>query len=194
MDIRNFDRILKDLCSYLNAGSAHIDVTFPYFMEKEAPVSHEKSMMEYRCKFSGSMTNDGDRDFYVTVEVPVTSVCPCSKEISSKGAHNQRSVVRVTFRSTRFIWIEDIIKIVEECASAPVYSLLKREDEKYLTELAYDRPRFVEDSVREVGKRLKANSNIYWFTVESENFESIHNHSAYAFIQYGKRTKGRRKT
>ena len=125
-------------------------------------------------------------DFYLGVTVPITTVCPCSKEISDFGAHNQRSIVTVHVRFKRFVWIEDIIHIIEECASSEVFSILKRPDEKLVTERAYTKPMFVEDVVREVASRLSLDSNITWFTVESENFESIHNHNAYAFIERGK--------
>ncbi|MBM4338560.1 MAG: GTP cyclohydrolase I FolE2 [Deltaproteobacteria bacterium] len=179
--IKNFSKILSEVKSKLRAKTAHLEVEFSYFIEKEAPVTRSKSLMEYVCRFTGS-SNDKD-DFYVGIVVPITTVCPCSKEISEFGAHNQRSVVTVNLRFKKFIWIEDIIRIVEECASCDLYSILKRPDEKFVTEKAYEKPMFVEDVVREVAKRLKKDRNITWFTVESENFESIHNHSAYAFVE-----------
>ncbi len=185
--MKNFSKILKEVKKRLKARSAHIEVEFPYFIEKEAPVTKSKSLMEYNCRFCGS--SNEIEDFYVGVVVPITTVCPCSKEISQFGAHNQRSIVTVNLRFKKFIWIEDIIQLVEECASCDLYSILKRPDEKYVTEKAYQNPMFVEDVVREIAKRLKKDPNITWFTVESENFESIHNHSAYAYVEYNRNNK-----
>ena len=181
ISIKNFSRILAEMKKSLRAKTAHLEVEFPYFIEKEAPVTKSKSLMEYVCRFCGS-SNDRE-DFYVGVLVPITTVCPCSKEISRAGAHNQRSMVTVHFRFKKFMWIEDIIELVEDCASCDLYSILKRPDEKFVTEKAYENPMFVEDVVREVAKRLRKDPNITWFTVESENFESIHNHSAYACVE-----------
>jgi GTP cyclohydrolase I len=181
--IKNLSKILSEVKKKLKAKTAHLEVEFPYFIEKEAPVTKSKSLMEYICRFSGS--SNEKEDFYVGIVVPITTVCPCSKEISQFGAHNQRSLVTVNLRFKKFIWIEDIIQLIEECASCDLYSILKRPDEKYVTEKAYENPMFVEDVVREIAKRLKKDSNITWFTVESENFESIHNHSAYAFVERG---------
>jgi len=181
--IKNFSKILMEMKRKLKAKTAHLEVEFSYFIEKEAPVTKAKSLMEYICRFSGS-SNEKD-DFYVGITVPITTVCPCSKEISQFGAHNQRSLVTVNLRFKKFIWIEDIIQVVEECASCDLYSILKRPDEKFVTEKAYENPMFVEDVVREIAKKLKTDSNITWFTVESENFESIHNHSAYAYVERG---------
>ncbi|HSB05915.1 MAG TPA: GTP cyclohydrolase FolE2 [Thermodesulfobacteriota bacterium] len=183
ISIKNFSNILSEMKRKLRAKSAHLEVEFSYFIEKEAPVTRAKSLMEYICQFCGS-SNEKD-DFYVGIIVPITTVCPCSKEISQYGAHNQRSVVTVNLRFKKFIWIEDIIQLIEECASCDLYSILKRPDEKFVTEKAYKNPMFVEDVVREIAKRLKKDPNIIWFTVESENFESIHNHSAYAFVEKG---------
>jgi GTP cyclohydrolase I len=172
--IKTFSKILMEVKKTLRAKTAHLEVEFPYFIEKEAPVTKSKSLMEYICRFSGS-----------SIVVPITTVCPCSKEISEFGAHNQRSLVTVNLRFKKFIWIEEIIQLIEECASCDLYSILKRPDEKFVTEKAYQNPMFVEDVVREIAKRLKADPNITWFTVESENFESIHNHSAYAYVERG---------
>jgi len=183
ISIKNFSNILSEMKRKLRAKSAHLEVEFSYFIEKEAPVTRAKSLMEYICRFCGS-SNEKD-DFYVGIIVPITTVCPCSKEISQYGAHNQRSIVTVNLRFKKFIWIEDIIQLIEECASCDLYSILKRPDEKFVTEKAYKNPMFVEDVVREIAKRLKKDPNIVWFTVESENFESIHNHSAYAFVEKG---------
>ena len=181
--IKNLSKILTEVKRKLKAKTAHLEVEFPYFIEKEAPVTKAKSLMEYICRFSGS--SNEKEDFYVGIVIPITTVCPCSKEISEFGAHNQRSLVTVNLRFKKFIWIEDIIQLVEDCASCDLYSILKRPDEKYVTEKAYENPLFVEAVVREIAKRLKRDKNITWFTVESENFESIHNHSAYAFVERG---------
>lgn len=180
--IQNFPDILKTMQERLDAESAHMEICFPYFMEKKAPVSQEPSIMNYQCRLVGTVTGD-EYDLVVGVTVPVTSVCPCSKAISEAGAHNQRSEVTVNVRFKEFVWIEDLVEIVEGCASADVFSLLKRSDEKHVTEQAYDNPKFVEDIVRDVAQVLIKDKNITWFTVEAENFESIHNHSAYAFVE-----------
>lgn len=184
IDIKNFSIILTELKKYLDADSAHMEMEFSYFMEKEAPVSKSKSLMEYKCCLYGSVRES--KDLMVEVMVPITTVCPCSKEISEHGAHNQRGEVRVRVRFKKFIWIEDIIKLVEDSASSDVYSVLKRADEKYVTEKAFDNPMFVEDVVRTVASKLSADGNITWFSVDAENFESIHNHSAYAYIERNK--------
>ncbi len=193
IDIRSFGRILQTLKDRLEARSAHLSLTFPYFVEKMAPVSGEKGLMEYECCYEGKSGEDGSIDYLIGVTVPVTSLCPCSKEISERGAHNQRSYVTIKarFAKTRFVWIEDLVKIAEECASADVYSLLKRADEKFLTEKAYDNPRFVEDMVREIAARLMQMPEIRWFRVESEHMESIHNHNAFALIEIDKAAQGR---
>jgi GTP cyclohydrolase IB len=183
ISIKRFSSILLEMKLKLKAKSAHLEVEFPYFIEKEAPVSRSKSLMEYICRFCGSSTQKEKDDFYVEIVVPITTVCPCSKEISKYGAHNQRSIVTVRLRFKKFIWIEDIIQLIEDCASCDLYSILKRPDEKFVTEKAYKNPMFVEDVVREIAKRLKLDLNITWFAVESENFESIHNHSAYAYVE-----------
>jgi GTP cyclohydrolase IB len=175
------ETILLKMKEKLGASSAHMEIDFPYFVEKEAPVSGAKSLMEYTCSFTASMGETFD--FVLGVSVPVTSLCPCSKELSEYGAHNQRSLMTVQVRYREFIWIEDLIELIEGCGSAPVYSLLKRQDEKFVTEQAYDNPRFVEDMVREATERLTALDNITWFSVEAENFESIHKHSAYAAVE-----------
>lgn len=181
INIANMKDILQRIKTRLNAESAHLEITFPYFVEKRAPVTKSAGLVEYQCKFITSL--DGAFDFLLAIDVPVTTVCPCSKEISKYGAHNQRGRVTLSVRFKEFVWIEDLIEIVEKSASSGVYSLLKREDEKYVTEKGYENPMFVEDVVREIAKNLESNSNIYWFTVEAENFESIHNHSAYAFFE-----------
>ena len=183
ISIHNFHQILDDLIKSLNAQEAHIEMEFPYFIKKKAPVSGEESMMEYICRYIANR-KDGKEEFLVGITVPVTTLCPCSKEMCERGAHNQRGLVTVTLKYKKFFWIEDIIELVEQSASAPVYALLKREDEKYITELAYNNPRFVEDVVREVTRKLKELGNFPWFRVEAENFESIHNHNAYAMVEW----------
>jgi GTP cyclohydrolase I len=182
INIKTFHTILEKVREKLRAESAHMEIEFPYFIEKEAPVSKAKSLMEYRCSFCGH--NNGQKsDFLVGVVVPVTTVCPCSREISRMGAHNQRSMVSVKVRFRKFFWIEDVIRIIENSASGEVYSLLKRPDEKYVTEKGYENPMFVEDVVRNVAQHLNRYDNFTWYSVEAENFESIHNHSAYAYVE-----------
>ena len=183
ISLKKIGVILEETRSRLHAQSAHIEMTFPYFIEKEAPVSKARGLMEYICSFKGSLDQDGRLDLVVGITVPITTLCPCSKEISQVGAHNQRGEVRVQVRYKKFFWIEDLIRVVEESASCEVYALLKRQDEKYVTEKAYTNPMFVEDVVREIAHKLSHIDNFTWFAVESENFESIHNHSAYAYIE-----------
>ncbi|MDR0475946.1 MAG: GTP cyclohydrolase FolE2 [Treponema sp.] len=180
-----FLEMLSVIRKELEAESAFSSMSFPYFLEKKAPVSGLSGIMSYQCRYQGQVS--GNSEFFsVTVSVPVTTVCPCSKAISDRGAHNQRGIVNVELELGPFFWIEDIIILVEKAASSPVYSLLKREDEKFITEQAYDNPRFVEDLVRDVYIELKKLNKFPRFSVEAENFESIHNHSAYAFVDsYG---------
>jgi GTP cyclohydrolase I len=181
MTFRQFPDILRQIQTRLDATDAFIEVELPYFMEKQAPVSGEPSLMDYQCRFEGERRGQQNR-FLLVVEVPVKSLCPCSKAVSDYGAHNQRSYVTVEVRSSEFIWLEDIIEDVEACASAPLFTLLKRDDEKYVTELAYDNPKFVEDLVRDVVVQIRKRTGIEWLRVQAENKESIHNHSAYAEI------------
>ena len=187
VSLKKFSTILDNLKRHLNAASAHLEMTFPYFIEKQAPVSRSAGLMDYTCRIVGSSDAEGKVDLMSEVVVPITSVCPCSKEISDFGAHNQRGEVRLRLRFKRFIWLEDMIEMVESTASSDVYSVLKRVDEKCVTERAYQNPKFVEDIVRDVAQRLLADPNITWFSVSAENFESIHNHSAYAHITSGVR-------
>ena len=187
VSLKRIGEVLEQMKKHLNAASSHIEVSFPYFIEKKAPVSHSPGLMDYACKFQGSSDPDGKVDMVVEVTVPISSVCPCSKEISSYGAHNQRGQVRVRTRFVKFIWIEDMIQLVEEAASSDVFSVLKRVDEKCVTERSFENPKFVEDIVRDIAMQLKADDNITWFSVSAENFESIHNHSAYAHITSGRR-------
>lgn len=177
--------ILGEMKRHLNAASAHIEVIFPYFIEKKAPVSQSPGLMDYTCKIIGSSDSEGKVDLISEVIVPISSVCPCSKEISETGAHNQRGEVRMSTRFKKFIWIEDMIEIVEKSASCEVFSILKRIDEKYVTEKGFGNPKFVEDIVRDIAGKLKQDDNITWFSVSAENFESIHNHNAYALITDG---------
>ncbi len=181
MSMHDMDDLLCEIKNTLDARSARIRISFPYFIEKSAPVSGAKSLTEYRCQFIAS--HEEALDFILEVNVPVTNLCPCSKEISERSAHNQRGMVTVQLKFQEFVWIEDVIELVEGAASCEVYSLLKREDEKYVTEKAYSRPMFAEDIVREIAQKLEADTNITWYTVASENYESIHNHNAYAFIE-----------
>nr|WP_096527741.1 GTP cyclohydrolase FolE2 [Candidatus Nitrosoglobus terrae] len=183
--IQSFKKMLQEMTYYLQADSGYIEMDFPYFIAKQAPVSKIKSLMDYQVTFIGE-ANQNKQQVVIKIIVPVTSLCPCSKKISDYGAHNQRSHITVTARVKGFIWIEDIIDLVEEEASCEIYSLLKRPDEKYVTEQAYDNPKFVEDMVRDIAARLNPDDRILAYRVESENFESIHNHSAYAIIEQDK--------
>jgi GTP cyclohydrolase I len=184
ISMHNFLEMLGKVRELLDASRAYTEVIFPYFIEKKAPISGERSMMEYICEYMGEVSDQYEH-FYVGIQVPIATVCPCSQEISDIGAHNQRGIVRLKLLFEKFFWIEDIISIVEQSGSSEVYTLLKREDEKYITEKAFRRPRFVEDVVREVTEKLEAMGDFCWFSVEAENFESIHNHSAYAYVERG---------
>lgn len=186
--VDSIDTILIEMQKKLHASASHIEVQFPYFKEKKAPVSEKRSLMDYEVRFH-AVRNSEKKDFIMTVGVPVTTLCPCSKNISKYGAHNQRGEVTVSVRFKNTVWIEDIIAIIEGSASSELYSLLKREDEKFVTERAYENPVFVEDLVRNIVVKLNDNKNISWFSVEAENFESIHNHNAYAHIESHKNHK-----
>jgi len=185
VSLERFSVILEQMKQHLNAASAHLEMTFPYFIEKKAPVSASPGLMDYSCSIIGTSDPEGKVDLMCEVVVPISSVCPCSMEISDVGAHNQRGEVRLSTRFQKFIWLEDMIELVESSASSDVFSILKRVDEKSVTEKAFANPKFVEDIVRDVAKRLLADENITWFSVSAENFESIHNHSAYAHITSG---------
>lgn len=185
----HFLDMLEEMRKKLDAQKSYGSVSFPYFIEKKAPVSGSAAIMEYNCSYEGEVEETCDeekpfRRFYVTVEVPIATLCPCSKAISEYGAHNQRGYVKVRVLYKDFFWIEDIISMIEKAASSPLYTLLKRRDEKYVTEYAYDNPRFVEDVVREVYLGLKRMGFTY-FSVEAQTEESIHNHNAYAYTEYG---------
>ncbi|MBW2483420.1 MAG: GTP cyclohydrolase I FolE2 [Deltaproteobacteria bacterium] len=185
VSLEKFSVILENMKKHLNAASAHLEMTFPYFIEKAAPVSTSPGLMDYTCSIRGSSDANGRVDLVSEVVVPISSVCPCSMEISENGAHNQRGEVKLCTRFKKFIWMEDMIELVESSASCDVFSVLKRVDEKSVTEKAFANPKFVEDIVRDVAKKLNADDNITWFSVSAENFESIHNHSAYASITSG---------
>ena len=185
VSLESITNILEDMKKILGAKSSHIEITFPYFIEKQSPATASKGLMDYTCSIIGSSNGRKNTDIVLKVAVPVTSVCPCSKEISDYGAHNQRGEVLVSTRFKKLIWIEDIVTLVEATASCDIFSVLKREDEKFVTEKAYNNPKFVEDIARDVAKDLMEDHNITWFSVSAENFESIHNHSAYAYIEKG---------
>lgn len=176
----DLDEILDDMRRTFECDRAHIDISFPYFLRKKAPVSGLESLMEYTCGLESQ--KDGKLSMLYFVDVPVNNLCPCSKEISDYGAHNQRGIIRIRARTRRFIWFEELIEIAESSASSPLYTTLKRVDEKFVTERAYENPRFVEDAARDTALKLKNDGRIGDFRVEVENFESIHNHNAYACI------------
>lgn len=175
-----FPTLLAKVREQLQASEARLEMTFPYFIAKKAPVTGTVSLMEYQCSFTASSEASGEP--ILTVGVPITTLCPCSKEISAAGAHNQRAEVTLTVRPLALIWLEDLIAMVEGCGSSEVYALLKRPDEKYVTEQAYDQPMFVEDVARKVAQQALLHADITWFSVGVESFESIHKHSAYAFV------------
>ena len=182
--VENIPEILYAMQEKLHAKTAHLEMEFPFFLEKTAPVSGMKSVMDYTARFDATACGK-DIDFVLTVIASVTTLCPCSKAISKYGAHNQRGQVTVQIRSRKAIWIEDVIAMAESSASSELFSLLKRQDEKAVTERAYENPVFVEDLVRNVALRLNAHPEVTWYKVEAENFESIHNHNAYASIEKG---------
>ena len=188
ISVETFRLMLDEMVERLEAQSGHVEMTFPYFVNKAAPVSKVKSLMDYEVTFVGEI-DKGEKCFKMKVVVPVTSLCPCSKRISDYGAHNQRSQVTVTARTKGFVWIEELVDYAEKHASSELYGLLKRPDEKFVTERAYDNPKFVEDMVRDIAAELNRDKRIEWYRVESENFESIHNHSAYALIEKDKTNK-----
>ena len=177
--------ICHDIKQRLNAEDAHLQLRFPYFINKPAPVTQAVGMMNYDVTFD--CASNGKDDFVMGVQVPATSLCPCSKLISAYGAHNQRCLIEAKVRTQEMVWIEDVVEMCEAAASAPVYSVLKRPDEKHVTEQAFDNPRFVEDIVRELALILEDEPRITWYQINSENFESIHNHNAYAMIEKQKK-------
>src|SRR6266850_592951 len=188
ISVETFKLMLDEMVERLEAQSGHIEMTFPYFVNKSAPISKVKSLMDYEVTFVGEI-DKGEKCFKMKVVVPVTSLCPCSKRISDYGAHNQRSHVTLTARTKGFVWIEELVDYAEKHASCEVYGILKRPDEKYVTERAYDNPKFVEDMVRDIAADLNREKRVRAYVVESENFESIHNHSAYALIEKDKNQK-----
>lgn len=183
LDVHSISGIPRELLERLNAQRAHIEFRFPFFLMKKAPVSKAGGLMDYEVIFEIDATRES-QDFILTVLVPVTTLCPCSKAISARGAHNQRGVVTYAVRfSGEPVWIEDLIRLVEKSASSELYSLLKRPDEKHVTEAAYDNPVFVEDLVRNVAAASNDQESLSWYRVEAENFESIHNHNAWAMVE-----------
>ena len=190
LSVESFKEMLAEMSGRLESEAGHIEMRFPFFVNKRAPVTGVESLLDYEVTFIGEI-RDGHATLDIKVVVPVTSLCPCSKEISAYGAHNQRSHVTVQVRTRGFVWIEELIEMVEREASSELFGLLKRPDEKYVTERAYDNPKFVEDMVRDVATRLNRDERIAAYIVESENFESIHNHSAYALIERDKEAEAR---
>ncbi|HZC02574.1 MAG TPA: GTP cyclohydrolase FolE2 [Gammaproteobacteria bacterium] len=183
--VESFKHMIVEMTEILHAEAGHIEMSFPFFMIKFAPISKVQSLMDYQVSFIGQIQNKVT-SVLVKIVVPITSLCPCSKNISDYGAHNQRSHVTVQARLRSFVWVEELIEMIEKVGSCELYGLLKRPDEKYVTEKAYDNPKFVEDIVRDVAIRLNADDRITAYVIESENFESIHNHSAYAMVERDK--------
>lgn len=179
----NLERILQEVREKLKADSSHIKIVFPFFIFKKAPVSQINSPNMIECIIEAEL--DKKLDMIIGVKVPIHTLCPCSKEISEYGAHNQRAVAEIYVRSKKLIWFEDLVDIAEKSASAPIYSLLKRPDEKYITETAYNNPKFVEDVVRDIVSELEKEPKISWYRVEVTSFESIHNHNAFACVEKG---------
>lgn len=177
------EQLLTEVLARLNAKRADIDLEFKYFINKTAPVSKLTSVLDLDCLFTGSLSNNERLDFTLGLVVPFTSLCPCSKEISECGAHNQRGLIRVRIKQRPgcFMWIEDVAALLEQQGSCQVYPLLKRDDEKFVTEAAYNNPKFVEDVLRDVVLALRGINGIIWFAAECETFESIHNHNAFAY-------------
>ena len=185
ISVESFGEMLAQMTARLDSDAGHIEMTFPYFVMKQAPVSRVESLLDYRATLLGELKN-GRAETWLKVVVPVTSLCPCSKRISDYGAHNQRSHVTIAAKIAEHVWIEELIDVAEQEASCGLYGILKRPDEKYVTEHAYDNPKFVEDMVRDIALRLNEDERIRAYVIESENFESIHNHSAYARIERNK--------
>ncbi|HLP77385.1 MAG TPA: GTP cyclohydrolase FolE2 [Candidatus Paceibacterota bacterium] len=182
--VENITDILQAMQEKLKAATSHLEIEFPFFICKKSPVSRKESLMDYVARFDAAACGK-ETDFILTVKVNVTTLCPCSKAIAKYGAHNQRGLVTVAIRSRKIVWIEDLISLIEASASSELFALLKRMDEKEVTERAYENPVFVEDLVRNVALRLNAHPLVTWYKVEAENFESIHNHNAYACIEKG---------
>lgn len=184
----DIEQVLISMKKRLEAKSAYLKFSFKYFVKKQAPVSKLESLMCYDCAFEGEIDENGEYKFYLIVKVPITTLCPCSKEISNYGAHNQRAIlkIRVSYDKDKHIWLEDLIQMAQECASCEIYPLLKREDEKFVTEHAYQNPKFVEDVIRDIVSKLNENEIINFYEVEMEAFESIHSHNAWAYQKYQK--------
>ncbi len=182
IDLMEMKTILEEMCEKLEAENSYIQLKFDYFIEKQAPVTGIPSLVNVGVEYSASLEK-GDFEFDMRVTTPITTLCPCSKEISDYSAHNQRADVSIQIRRKKFLWIEQLVDIAEASSSSPVYSLLKRPDEKYVTEHAYDNPKFVEDVCREVKLRVDELENVREFCIEVESMESIHNHSAYAMVR-----------
>lgn len=188
--MRTVPAILHKIKNRLEAESAHMDVEFPYFLERSAPQSEARGLVDYECFFKGTSNQEHD-DFVLGIRVPVTTLCPCSKAISDYGAHNQRGYITIEVRTSpsgvgepTIIWIEELIEVAESSASAPVYALLKRSDERHVTMQAYDHPVFVEDIVRSAAAKLQKDSRVSWFRVHALNHESIHSHNAFAQLEW----------
>jgi GTP cyclohydrolase IB len=185
VSVESFRQMLTEVTRRLDATTGHIEMSFPYFVMKKAPASGVESLMNYQASLIGDV-HDGHEQMWIRVVVPVTSLCPCSKRISDYGAHNQRSHITIRAKVREHLWIEELIDIAEQEASSQLYGILKRPDEKFVTERAYDNPKFVEDIVRDVAVRLNREARVQAYVVEAENFESIHNHSAYALVERDK--------
>jgi GTP cyclohydrolase I len=185
ISVESFNEMLAEMTGRLDSAAGHLEMTFPYFIMKRAPVTGVQSLLDYRATLAADL-KDGAVETWLKVVVPVTSLCPCSKEISDYGAHNQRSHVTVSVRIAEHVWLEELIEMAEQEGSCELYGILKRPDEKYVTERAYDNPKFVEDIVRDIAVRLNADERVRAYVIESENFESIHNHSAYARVERDK--------
>ncbi|MGE0030002.1 MAG: GTP cyclohydrolase FolE2 [Steroidobacteraceae bacterium] len=188
ISVESFNDMLSQMTARLDSGAGHLEMTFPYFVMKRAPVTGVQSLLDYKATLAAEL-KDGAIETWLKVVVPVTSLCPCSKQISDYGAHNQRSHVTISVRISEHVWLEELIDVAEQEASCELYGILKRPDEKYVTERAYDNPKFVEDMVRDIAVRLNTDERIRAYIIESENFESIHNHSAYARVERNKDDK-----
>lgn len=186
LSYQSMKNLLLDVKNRLEAEKAHVEFRFTYFLDKISPATKARNLMGYKCRLVGEMDKSDKPQFLLEIDVPVMTVCPCSKAISKEGAHSQRANLRMAVRMNKFIWLEEFIDIAEAAGSSPVYPLLKREDEKFVTEAAFANPAFVEDVVRNAGLALINHPAISWFKVEVESFESIHAHNAYACIEHNK--------
>jgi len=185
ISVESFNAMLADMTTRLNSGGGHLEMSFPYFVMKKAPVTGVQSLLNYQATLAAEL-KDGRIETRIKVLVPVTSLCPCSKQISDYGAHNQRSHLTISAKIREHVWLEELIDVAEQEGSCELFGILKRPDEKWVTERAYDNPKFVEDIVRDVATRLNQDERIRSYVIEAENFESIHNHSAYARIERDK--------